>query len=230
MRGRDTQRHPVTFLSSGVRLRGERSLPAGATGLVLFAHDSGNRGSSARSHALAQILEHAGIGTLIFDLLSPDEARVDALTQRLRFDIALLAHRVVGAVDWVATDPRSRGLRIGVFGEGTGAAAALLAAASRPRRVAAVVSDGGRPDLAGRALGAVRAPTLFLVGGLDTLVLGMTRHAQRRMRARSRLEIVEGVGHRSNEPEALDEAATMATRFFREHLVLPADIHPGLAG
>lgn len=221
-RGRaQTVRLPV----GDVTLEGDLVLPRGATSLVIFAHGSGSSRHSPRNREVATTLNDAGIGTLLFDLLTRAEERVDRATLSLRFDIPRLAERVVGAVDWAATSPRTRHLPIGLFGASTGAAAALCAAADRPSRVHAVVSRGGRPDLADDALRRVRAPALFLVGGRDVTVVELNRAAVRRMSVPARIEIIAGATHLFEEPGALEEVASRVASFFRGILAAPtADV------
>ena len=230
MHSRDLMRESVAIDAAGVVLRGELTVPDAATGVVLFAHGSGSSRHSSRNRYVAQVLNDADVATLLFDLLTIEEERVDVRTRHLRFDIDLLTERVIGAVDWASARPETRGLRIGLFGASTGAAAALAAAAARPDRVAAVVSRGGRPDLAGDALPSVRSPTLLLVGGNDVPVIGMNQAAQRRMRAPARLEVVDGASHLFEEPGTLEQVASKAALFFRTHLGQPAELHPGAAG
>ncbi len=204
--------------TGGVELDGILATPRGSRGVVIFAHGSGSSRHSPRNRFVAEALQRAGVGTLLFDLLTRREEAVDLATRHLRFDIDLLAERVVGAVDWVRAQPESRDAPIGLFGASTGAAAALVAAAQRPEAVAAVVSRGGRPDLAGDALSRVRAPTLLIVGSLDQPVIGLNRAAGRALRAPARLALVEGAGHLFEEPGTLEEVASLAARFFRAHL------------
>ena len=187
----------------GLDLEGTLSVPREATGVVLFAHGSGSSRHSPRNRFVAAELQQAGLGTLLIDLLSAEEERVDARTGELRFDIGLLARRVVAATDWLARQAAATGLPIGCFGASTGAAAALVAAAERPDVVAAVVSRGGRPDLAGDALGRVRAPTLLIVGGNDEVVLDL---------------IVPGATHLFPEPGKLERVAELARDWFTRHL------------
>jgi putative phosphoribosyl transferase len=210
----ETAPEAVRLQAGPVALEGDLGLPAGAAGVVLFAHGSGSSRHSVRNRAVAAALRRAGLGTLLFDLLSAPEEAIDARTMRLRFDIALLAERLVGAVDWMGRRAEAKGLPIGLFGASTGAAAALVAAAQRPALVGAVVSRGGRPDLAGVALAAVAAPTLFIVGGNDTEVLALNRQAQRALRCESKLEIVPGASHLFEEPGALEQVAQMAGDWF----------------
>jgi putative phosphoribosyl transferase len=206
----------VRITVGGVTLDGDLAPPAGG-GVVLFAHGSGSSRHSPRNRQVARQLQGAGLGTLLMDLLTADEERVDLRSRELRFDIDLLAGRLVGAVDWLAAR-LGQGLRLGLFGASTGAAAALVAAARRPERVAAVVSRGGRPDLAGPALERVRAPTLLVVGGADTTVLALNRQAAGRLAAPCRLEVVAGASHLFPEPGALEQVARLATGWFTDHL------------
>ncbi len=208
----------VRVNTDGVTLEGNLYVGAGAQGIVLFAHGSGSSRHSPRNRFVATVLQHAGLGTLLMDLLMREEEAIDLQTRQLRFDIALLARRLVGAVDWLAEDAATRQLRIGCFGASTGAAAALIAAAERPAQVGAVVSRGGRPDLAGDALPRVQAPTLFIVGGNDSVVLGLNRGALAQMRAVKKLEIVPGATHLFQEPGALERVADLAAEWFREYL------------
>lgn len=197
-----------------VSIGGSLTLPDRAYGLVVFAHGSGSSRFSPRNLHVAETLNDAGLGTLLIDLLTEREEAIDVRTAELRFDIPLLAGRVTGAVDWAA----GRELPIGVFGASTGAAAALVAAAERPELVEAVVSRGGRPDLAGRALPRVEAPTLLIVGGNDRVVLDLNRRAMERMAAEARLEVIPGASHLFEEPGALEEVARLARDWFAEKL------------
>jgi putative phosphoribosyl transferase len=209
-------REAVRITVGGVTLDGDLARPAGTDGLVLFAHGSGSSRHSPRNRRVADHLRRAGLGTLLMDLLTAEEEQLDLRSRELRFDIGLLARRLVGAVDWLA-GWFGGGVRVGLFGASTGAAAALVAAAARPDRVAAVVSRGGRPDLAGPALEQVRAPTLLVVGGADTQVLALNRQAAGRLAAPHRLEVVAGAGHLFEEPGALDEVARLAAAWFTAH-------------
>jgi putative phosphoribosyl transferase len=215
----------VGVRAGDVRLAGILSLPPDARGVVVFAHGSGSGRFSARNQAVAAMLVRAGLGTLLMDLLTAPEEAEDRRTARLRFDIELLAARVTGAIDWLDADavvgdlpPRLRSLPVGCFGASTGAAAALIAAAERPDRVRAVVSRGGRPDLAGEALSRVRAPTLLIVGSRDTEVLRLNRQAQRALSAESQLEVVPGATHLFEEPGAVECVAELARDWFLRHL------------
>jgi putative phosphoribosyl transferase len=207
----------VVVALDDVSLPGDLVLPEGAAGIVLFAHGSGSGRRSPRNRLVAETLHEAGLGTLLIDLLTREEEEFDRVTAELRFDIALLARRVVGALDWLRGGP-AESLRIGVFGASTGAAAALEAAAARPDEVAAVVSRGGRPDLAGPALTHVRAPTLLIVGGADKLVLDLNRQALSLLRVEKRLEVIPGATHLFEEPGALEQAAHLAAEWFRRYL------------
>jgi dienelactone hydrolase len=217
----------------GVTLAGTLVLPAGARGLVLFAHGSGSSRFSPRNRTVAGFLNAGGLGTLLFDLLTAEESEFDERTGALRFDIELLSRRLVGAIDWTGAQPRTQGLRIGLFGASTGAAAAVNAAAARPQRVAAVVSRGGRPDLAREALPRVQAATLLIVGGLDGPVIGMNEGAAAQLACERRLEIVPGATHLFEEPGKLEAVALLAREWFQRHFDgagrdAPGSAAPGL--
>ena len=211
----------VRLPADGVELDGDLELPANAGGIVLFAHGSGSSRFSPRNRWVAEQLGRRGLGTLLMDLLTPDEALRDERTAEHRFDVDLLGRRLVAALDWLASDDRTATLPVGLFGASTGAAGALIAAAQRPDPVQAVVSRGGRPDLAGEALGRVAAPTLLIVGGDDHVVIGLNREAAARMRAPHRLEIVPGASHLFEEPGALEQVAELAGAWLVEHLRVP---------
>ena len=203
----------------GVWLAGDIVVPTGATGIVAFAHGSGSSRFSRRNRFVAAALNEAGLATLLIDLLTPDEDEVDQNTGELRFDIALLSRRMTAVVDATAQDAELRTLRIGLFGSSTGAAAALIAAADRPELVHAVVSRGGRPDLAGAALERVMAPTLFIVGGADEEVLALNWSALRRLATPTReMQIVPGATHLFEEHGALDRVSLLASAWFQRHL------------
>jgi pimeloyl-ACP methyl ester carboxylesterase len=214
-------------------LPGFLDLPRGCTGLVLFAHGSGSSRFSRRNRAVAETLNRGGVGTLLFDLLTPPEHDIDQRTAEYRFDIALLTRRLIEAVDWAVdwaaaharTDQATAGLRVGLFGASTGAAAALGAAAVRPETVHAVVSRGGRPDLAEDALGHVHQPTLFIVGGLDQTVLALNRRAAAHMPEQPEIQIVTGASHLFEEPGKLELVATLARDWFLNYLQ-PEDSRP----
>jgi len=213
----------ITIDAGKVALEGALALPDGASGLVLFAHGSGSSRHSPRNRYVAQVLQAGGIGTLLFDLLTREEESVDQYTAELRFDIGLLAERLIGATRWVTSQPEMRNLQLGYFGASTGAAAALVAAAKLPDAISAVVSRGGRPDLAEDALDSVRAPTLLIVGGDDEPVIGMNRHALARLRhAEKELVIIPGATHLFEEPGKLEEVARIAAEWFALHLASPA--------
>lgn len=208
----------VRIEAGSVLLEGNLSLPEGARGIVLFAHGSGSSRLSPRNRHVAKLLNQARLATLLVDLLSPEEEAVDLRTAQLRFNIGLLAERLVGITDWLVKEPDTQPLRIGYFGASTGAAAALVAAAERPKMVRAVVSRGGRPDLAGPALAHVEAPTLLIVGGNDLLVIELNRTALAQLRSEKRLVIVPGATHLFEEPGALDEVARLAREWFERYL------------
>lgn len=207
----------VRISADGAALDADLAVPAGARGVVAFAHGSGSSRHSPRNRQVAATLQDAGLATLLMDLLTPAEEEVDVRTRELRFDIPLLADRLVAATDWLAAREDTADLRPGYFGASTGAACALVAAAERPA-VAAIVSRGGRPDLAGEALGRVRAPTLLIVGGADEPVIGMNRDAMAQMTAETSLEIVGGATHLFSEPGALERVAELAADWFTRHL------------
>jgi len=208
----------VRISAGGASLDGDLSLPEGARGVVLFAHGSGSSRHSSRNRYVAQELRRSVLGTLLMDLLTADEEAIDARTGHLRFDIGLLAERLGAATEWLRGDPRMGRLAIGYFGASTGGGAALVAAADRPADVGAVVSRGGRPDLAGAALPRVQAPTLLIVGGQDEPVIGMNREALARLRCEKKLEIVPGATHLFEEPGTLEQVARLAREWFDRHL------------
>ena len=212
------QEREVRVSAGPVTLEGSLGIPNSAGGVVLFAHGSGSGRHSPRNRYVARVLREANLATLLIDLLTEDEEEVDLRTTRLRFDIGLLARRLLGATDWLVQNPDTEQLRIGYFGASTGAGAALVPAAERPDEVGAIVSRGGRPDLAGDALPLVKAPTLLIVGGNDEPVIGMNEEALARMRAVKRLQIVAGASHLFEEPGALEEVARLATVWFARHL------------
>jgi dienelactone hydrolase len=201
----------------GVELEGELALPAKAPGLVLFAHGSGSSRHSPRNQYVAGILREAGLGTLLFDLLTAEEDRAEALTRHLRFNIDLLAERLVRVARWAMKQTTTRDISVGFFGASTGAAAALVAAAELGESAAAAVSRGGRPDLAGDVLERVRAPTLLIVGGDDQGVRELNEQACSRLRCEKALRIVPGASHLFEEPGTLEMVARMATEWFSTH-------------
>jgi dienelactone hydrolase len=193
-------------------------IPAPAHGVVIFAHGSGSGRRSPRNRLVANRLQDAGLATILLDLLTDEEERADATNGALRFNISLLGRRVVDVIDWVLEQEALAGLPVGMFGASTGAAAALMAAAIRPDTVRAVVSRGGRPDLAGPHLRAVRAPTLLIIGGLDRVVIDLNRAAMHVLARDTRLEIIPGAGHLFAEPGALQRVADLAAGWFDRHL------------
>ncbi len=213
----DREAHSVRVAAGDVVLEGNLVVPRAACGVVLFAHGSGSGRLSPRNRRVARLLEKAGLATLLIDLLTQHEERIDRRTAHLRFDIDLLARRLIGATDWLARHSATRGLPVGYFGASTGAAAALVAAAQRPAAVRAVVSRGGRPDLAGAALGHVRAPTLLIVGGNDLDVLELNRASLAQLDA-ARIAIIPGATHLFEEAGALDSVADLAREWFVQHL------------
>ena len=205
----------VRIPAGAATLEGNLRVPNDARGIVLFVHGSGSSRHSPRNRLVAQTLNDAGLATLLFDLLTSEE---EAMDPRLRFDIGLLAIRLGFATDWVSQEDGTRNLRIGYFGASTGGGAAMLTAAERPEAVSAIVSRGGRPDLAGAALPAVRASTLLIVGGADDAVIEMNREAMARMRCEVKLELVPGATHLFEEPGALEQVSHLASEWFRRHL------------
>ncbi len=208
----------IEIAIKGTKLTGELDLPTGAVGLVLFAHGSGSSRHSPRNQFVAGVLRKAGLGTLLFDLLTPDEEQAEAHTRHLRFDIPLLAQRLVRTTRWAWDQVSSRDLPTGYFGSSTGAAAALVAAAELGESISAVVSRGGRPDLAGEALERVRAATLLVVGGEDDPVISLNEDAYALLRAEKALRLVPGASHLFEEPGTLELVARMAAEWFAEHL------------
>jgi putative phosphoribosyl transferase len=214
--GQAIEHNPVAIRLDSIQLEGYLSVPTAATGIVLFAHGSGSSRHSRRNRYVADVLNEAGLATLLIDLFSSDEQEVDLQTSQLRFDIPFLADRLVVVAQWLREQPQAAGLRIGCFGASTGAGAALVAAAELPKLIHAVVSRGGRPDLAGSALEHVRAPTLAIVGGQDRQVLELNRHALARMHCVHQLHVIPSAGHLFEEPGALEEVAKLAQAWFRE--------------
>ena len=208
----------MTIRVKDVSLSGELNVPQKALGLVLFAHGSGSSRHSPRNQSVARVLREAGVGTLLFDLLTVEEEQAEAYTRHLRFDIPFLAERLVAATRWVLDEATTSNLNLGYFGASTGAAAALVAAANLDEAIRAVVSRGGRPDLAGDALEGVNAPTLLIVGAQDTQVLAMNEEAHDRLRCQKALRIIPGATHLFEEPGTLEQVAQMASEWFAEHL------------
>lgn len=215
---RTTETYEVQLPAGPVLLDGELSVPQGASGIVLFAHGSGSSRRSPRNQYVARVMREAGVGTLLFDLLTREEEAVDIYTRELRFDIDLLARRLVAATNWLAAVVKTRHLRPGYFGASTGGGAALVAAAALGKQVGAVVSRGGRPDLAGEALSRVKAPTLLIVGGLDGPVIRMNEDAYAELRCVKELKIIPGATHLFEEPGKLEEVASLAAKWFLNHL------------
>jgi putative phosphoribosyl transferase len=199
-------------------LSGNLTIPENAMALVLFAHGSGSSRHSPRNQFVARTLNRAGLGTLLFDLLTPEEEALDIHTREHRFNIDLLGERLVHATKWARQQKETRDLNIGYFGSSTGGAAALVAAAEIPEDIGAVVSRGGRPDLAGDALPRVQAPTLLIVGGNDDVVIELNERARDQMRCEVKLEIISGATHLFEEPGALEQVAKLAGDWFSLHL------------
>ena len=216
----ETKAESVTLQipAGAVALTGDLVIPENPRGLVLFAHGSGSSRQSPRNQAVAEVLRDAGMGTLLFDLLTPEEEVADAYTGHLRFDIGLLSRRLVTVTQEIANDPRSRNLGFGYFGASTGGAAALRAAAALGQIVQAVVSRGGRPDLAGEALAYVRSATLLIVGECDEDVLRLNEKAFEQLKCQKSLAVVPHATHLFEEPGALDEVARLAAQWFHKHL------------
>jgi putative phosphoribosyl transferase len=208
----------VSVTAAGVTLHGDLSMPSAPKGVVLFAHGSGSSRHSPRNRYVAEVLNEHSLGTLLIDLLTADEEQEDKVKAHLRFNIGLLTERLVAITDWLTSLPHVRGHSIGLFGASTGAAAALVTAAQRPDTVKAVVSRGGRPDLAGSEASLVRVPTLLIVGGKDTAVLQMNRDAMALMKCTVELKIVPGATHLFEERGALAQVASLAADWFTTHL------------
>ena len=210
---------PEAFVAADdVKLYGDLEVPEGAPGVVLFAHGSGSSRHSPRNHFVARTLREAGIGTLLFDLLTREEEEEDVVTGAFRFDIKLLAKRLLGATLWLESQPEARGLKVGYFGASTGGGAALLAAAGLGNRLSGVVSRGGRPDLAGEALPNVKCPTLLIVGGMDDIVIKLNEEAFSKLRCEKEMRIIEGASHLFAEHGKLNELAHMSADWFLDHM------------
>ena len=201
-----------------VVVEGTLTLPPGAKSVVLFVHGSGSGRFSPRNQYVAKEFNKASIGTLLFDLLTQEEEEQDVVTAEYRFDIPLLAERLIGATEWLRNDSKTQRLPYGYFGASTGAAAALIAAAKLPKDVATVVSRGGRPDLAGDYLPKVAAPTLLLIGGLDVEVIELNKEAMAKMKTEKKLVIIPGATHLFEEPGTLEEVAKISTEWFLRYL------------
>ncbi len=213
------------MIPTDVTLVGDLTIPAAVRGIVVFAHGSGSSRLSPRNRRVAAHLQTGGYATLLFDLLTSDEESLDAQTACFRFDVSMLAGRLVNVTDWLGEQMETRALRAGYFGASTGAAAALIAAAERPDTVCAVVSRGGRPDLAGSALARVTVPTLLIVGGDDAPVIGMNQSALRELASLTKqLEIVPGATHLFEEPGALEHVCELALRWFNAYLAGPRGV------
>jgi putative phosphoribosyl transferase len=208
----------VTVPTGSMALEGNLVVPGDPLGVVLFAHGSGSGRHSPRNRYVARVLQEGGIGTLLIDLLTEEEEQVDLATRHLRFDIPLLAERLIGAIDWLGAEPETAALPVGLFGASTGGGAALLASVARLEPVRAVVSRGGRPDLADDALPDVVAPTLLIVGGLDDVVIALNQVAMEQMRCEKELRIVLGATHLFEEPGTLEQVADLARDWFSVHL------------
>lgn len=220
IRHSEIQASEVRIPHRKIELAGELKIPMGATGLVLFAHGSGSSRHSPRNQSVAAVLRNHGLGTLLFDLLTQEEEQLEQVTRHLRFDIGLLAERLVSATNWVLTQKVARDLPIGYFGSSTGAAAALVAAAELGEKISAVVSRGGRPDLADEALPKVKAPTLLIVGERDEAVIELNEEARGRMTCEKLLTIVPGASHLFEETGALEKVSQLAAEWFVKHLKL----------
>jgi len=214
----EPEERPVRIATESITLEGDLALPAAACGAVLFAHGSGSSRFSSRNRYVASVLNNAGYGTLLMDLLTPKEEAEEAYDTGLRFNIPLLANRLMGATDWLRRETDHLHFPVGYFGASTGAAAALIAAAEGPNDVVAVVSRGGRPDLAGGALEQVKAPTLLIVGSLDDVVLKLNRQAAKSLRCANKMALVPGATHLFEEPGALQQVAFLATEWFHAHI------------
>jgi putative phosphoribosyl transferase len=223
--GDDHLERTISIRANQVMLNGTLGVPASASGVVLFAHGSGSSRFSPRNRFVARVLREAGLATLLLDLLSRAEEEIDEITRQYRFDIQMLADRLDIAIDWLTAQPETESLSVGLFGASTGGGAALVAAADRPVQVGAVVSRGGRPDLAGDSLPLVQAPTLLLVGERDEQVIELNERARARMHANVSLEIVPGATHLFEEPGALEQVAARARDWFVQHSSEQAHAH-----
>lgn len=218
----------VQVPAGSVLLEGSLSIPTHAIGIVLFAHGSGSSRHSPRNRYVAETLQAVGLATLLIDLLTPEEDAIDQRTRKLRFDIALLRDRLIGAIDWLRQNPNTQNLKIGCFGASTGAAGALMAAAERPEAVYAVVSRGGRPDLAAPVLDLVQAPTLLIVGEKDPIVIDLNQQAMAHLRCEKQLEIIPKATHLFEEPGALSEVARLSGLWFQRHFLPTQELGPHL--
>jgi dienelactone hydrolase len=217
--GKSRSSGEIRIAINSITLEGNLIIPEGAKGIVVFAHGSGSSRHSSRNQYVAHELQKDGLGTLLFDLLTAEEERIDMVTAQLRFDIDLLASRLVDVTNWLLNNPDTKNLNIGYFGASTGAAAALIAAKEHSNVVKAVVSRGGRPDLAEKALPSVKAPTLLIVGGEDFQVIDMNQWAFDRLTVKEKqLKIVPGATHLFEEPGTLEQVAYLAGEWFKKHL------------
>ena len=216
---RTPNEHRVHISVGTYTLEGNLTIPKGAKGIIVFAHGSGSSRMSPRNQLVAQILSEAEYATLLFDLLTKEEENIDNLTGEYRFDIKLLGNRLISATDWVVENKETKGLNIGYFGASTGASAALLAAADRPEKVKAIVSRGGRPDLAKAELGSVQAPTLLIVGGRDDTVIQMNEWAFQKLTCTKKLLIIPEATHLFEESGKLEQVANAAKEWFKEYLI-----------
>ena len=209
----------VTIHTAKTQIKGDLSVPQNCKGIIIFAHGAGSSRFSLRNKHVAQILQNSGFATLLMDLLSENEDQIDRYTRKLRFDIPLLAGRVNTATEWILNNPKFENLQIGYFGASTGAAAALVASMQKPGSIAAIVSRGGRPDLAQRVLKEVRPPTLLIVGSNDTQVIELNRMALKKLKCKSEMVIIPGASHLFEESGKLDEVADHARKWFEENLI-----------
>ena len=212
---------PLSIELADVQLTGDLLLPDGARGLVVFVHGSGSSRLSTRNQQVASYLSERGLTTLLFDLLSAAEERIDRITSELRFDIPLLTQRLVGVLDWIAAESELSFLPVGLFGASTGAAAAILSAVQRPEQVRAIVSRGGRTDLAGGKVQQLHAPILQIVGARDPVILGLNRKVSQALACKQRLDVIPGATHLFEEPGTLQEVARLAAQWFEQHLRKP---------
>jgi putative phosphoribosyl transferase len=219
LRKSDRKENVVIIPVDKANIKGNLAVPSGAKGVVLFAHGSGSSRVSPRNQYVAKELNNSGIATFLIDLLTKDEEEIDVYTAQFRFNIDLLARRLVGATEWLEANPATSNLVLGYFGASTGAAAALIAAAKLPKSIKAVVSRGGRPDLALAYIPKLKAPTLFIVGGNDLVVIDLNRKAMKSFSGETKLEIVTGASHLFEEPGKLEEVAKLAVKWFSKHLL-----------
>ncbi len=220
---------PVTVTVDKVTLEGDLCIPSNAPGVIVFAHSSGSSRKSPRNRYVAEVLRQTGLATLLFDLLTSEEEKMDLQTGRYRFDIRMLANRLAGTMQWLKENPETKEMNIGYFGVGTAVAAALTAAAEHPDDIGAVVSRSGRPDLARTALPYVKSSTLLIVGGRDLPVMAMNRDALGELRAEKKLAVIPGATHLFEESGTLEEATKLAVNWFANYLTRKFSYTPGLA-